>query len=384
MKTRLLSITIPIMVLLFVYMPIGVIASPNLDKGEVILSGLSNPYIMGIDAMGRIYFSEYREEGGVLIGTLKRFNPITKSVEKLVSHEGMKIQLVEYDMRGNIYYVAFDKEHRCKLYKLEAGSAFSQLLYSTSEWIVDMDVDKLGNIYFCQQPYVFRPPSRLMLIPRGEKVVECLVELEDADAILGIQASSNPTLGVYFAARREDGCYLFQYRDGEPRIILKRDRRDNGFIGYTALSHAGSLYYFYRKRSDFNALNQWGYLEIGKFTVSDVKRERGPTILLTEEFDGKAVWVFYYLRCLFDVSATGDVFFIQLLYDGRGWSTELVWLNTKAGVYHTLVKSTPPQPMTFVLDHQENIYYTLPYYGEIIRISRVQYQKKLIEQPATP
>jgi len=91
--------------------------------GEAVLSGLSNPRILGIDVRDRIYFSEVVETDEVSICTLERFNPITGRVRELVSHEDMVITLVGLDASFNIYYVArsYNENPLYEIYKLPVG-----------------------------------------------------------------------------------------------------------------------------------------------------------------------------------------------------------------------------------------------------------------------
>jgi hypothetical protein len=191
----------------------------NYGTSEVVLSGLSNPSIQTMDEQGRIYFIEYNQEGSKMICTLSRFDPQNNKLVKIASREGF-IRHVGLDAGNNIYYVLGDLFAPNEIHKISRDLKTDVLLYRTEDnfFIIDMAVDKLGNVYFALSRYgeegaaLPLPPSRLMRLS-ADGNIQLLVEFNDA-YIYNIQVPMNPTQGVFFSAPDGDKVCVFQYVNG--------------------------------------------------------------------------------------------------------------------------------------------------------------------------
>jgi len=348
------------------------IETEHYTTSETILTDLSYPAILEIDAFERIYFSEWDESSKTL--TLKRYDPTTSEVIEIISqtleYSTSPTVLLDLDGDGNIYYMISNFTY-FEIYKIQAesvGTGESELLYLTVGHSVSMTVDWLGNLYFFQQPSRGEPPAKLMMIPGKTKDVKVLLEL-DANFVVGLQASPYLNQGVFFAAKFEDDVYLYQFKSGELITLLKKPAENHGFIAYTALDFDGDLYYLYRQRADKWSSEQWGYLEIGKFSITPLEI-KGPEILLSEFYTDKGVWIFYGGEEFLGVySLTEDVFATVLFWNGTHYTETLLWLNRLTETYKALVESQP-QIFTFVVDYHGNIYYAAWLSGVMIRINR--------------
>jgi len=346
--------------------------------GEVVISDLSHPRIYEMDDNGWIYFSEIvRTEEDILL-KLKRFHPYAGKVEDLVSHRNMKILVMDFDRRGNVYYSGYNTTGSC-VYKFSLKTRISEPIYSTFGQaadtyvyiVTDLAIDAEGNLYLCQQRFKVRdrrlipqPPSKLLLIPRRTEIAVCLLELEDSTFISGILVHPNPVLGIFFVARRGDGVYLYQYVNGELKTVLKRPIE---YIGRmcTALSRAGDLYYVYKRGIDVDGARK-SYLEVGKFTVPDLKEGKEPRILFSRTFNVPYIGIPYpYLK----VSVRGDVLFIVFLFNVTQATAEIVHIDFRTGAYSVLV-STPNyrEYLTFAVGYRGDIYYAMRKSGLIARI----------------
>jgi len=242
--------------------------------------------------------------------------------------------------------------------------------------IADIDVDVYGNVYFSENKFKATnsglgepiPPSRLMVVTK-DGIVKCLVEIEDGTFLVGIQVPPNPKEGVYFTCKRKNGAYILRYRDGELETILKRPLEHGGYIAYAIMGTKGDLYYLYRQRAELDSPNLWGYVEIGHFTKKDLKRGTGPTILLSEIFNGLRVAVWYYDRTYLGVhDPTMEIFATIILWNSER-TGNLIWLDGKTGEWKVLVKEDNPYEfLSFVVDHKGDLYYAKSKTGLIARI----------------
>ena len=365
-------------------------------KTKVILDNLSRPAIENIDKQGRIYFTTY-DTLDLNKFTLERFDPITGKVEELVKiqpcriREGREIHYkaiayVRLDMKNNIYYTLmlstyYIGEDRplyfshafSEIYKMSSLSKISKIIYRTEKnWIIgDMDVDKLGNIYFSITRIEPSPEGRvifsylyklLMISVNGE--VRTLVQFENVFGIGNIHVLRNPTNGVVFTVTdRSQTAYLYQYKDGKLKLLMKC--RSATF--FTALDPGfnGDLYYYYT-----SAFSDKGYMEIGRLNI---RRETYPTILFSETSKDKRYHLFSRNRKVFKSSLTGDLFFviytIPYPFNWEGREERLIWLNIKTGTYTAILAGTPIG-YSFVVDVRGNLYVARRSIGDIICIYR--------------
>jgi hypothetical protein len=353
----------------------------NYGTSEVVLSGLSNPFIETMDEQGRIYFIEYHQEGSKMICTLSRFDPQNNKLVKIASREGF-IRHVGLDAGNNIYYVLGDLYAPNEIHRISRDLKTDILLYRTEDnfFIIDMAVDKLGNVYFALSRYGEEgaapplPPSRLMRLSANGSV-QLLVEFNDA-YIYNIQVPMNPTQGVFFSAPDGDKVCVFQYVNGTLRVLETKPRgvsiseEWHDFL-YMTLGRDGDLYWIYRERSGFNDPDQWGYLEISRLTQSDIKRGTEGKVLWSKYFEDRGVYGWFPGRKFFGVSLTGDLFFTVLFrFDNGTWKENLLWLDAKTGTVKALLTTERSEYYSFVIDPQGNLYVSLGSSGSIIRINR--------------
>ena len=351
--------------------------------GEILLSGLSHPFIWGIDVRGNIYFTEqYEKDEDTWMCTLKAFNPTTGKITELISHENANIVEVVITAHRDLYYILFIKDADIWIYEIhwfDEVKKVDETLYRLETApgkadIADIDVDVYGNVYFSENKFEPTnhylkaiPPSRLMTVTKNG-TVKCLAKIDDGTFMIGIQVPRNPKEGVYFTCKRSDGVYILRYKDGDIETILKRPAEYEGHIAYTVMGTNGDLYYLYRQRAEFDSPDLWGYVEIGRFTKKDLRRGTGPTILLSEKFSGAIVSVWYYDRTFIGVHYPKNrVFATIVLWDDER-TVNLIWVDGRTGKWRTLIKEDPFEFLPFVIDHNGDLYYAKSKTGQIIRI----------------
>ncbi len=348
---------------------------------DTVLDGLSYPMIHGRDGQGRIYFSEFDADEG----RISRFDPATEEAVQLIEHQNAGIRMLSLDAQENLYYVLRRDVQPpvVQIRKLVPGEMESQILFATEEsdqWLTAMTVDGSGNVYFALQSWDQHsgslPGSELHLIPAGTTTTETLLILEDAVRIVNLNVADDPSV-VHFTSATEqvDRIYRFDLESSALDTVLERTTDDSGEIAYLAARADGELYYLYRQRSDQADPVQYGYLEIGRFTLEDLEAGLPPELLIADELD-QAVWAWFATTpSFFAVSDTGDVFFNVMLYR-EGLIEQapfgIFWYDPYTSACSVLVEGTIEKAggYTFVLDNDGNIYYAKSSPGAILRISR--------------
>ena len=251
------------------------------------------------------------------------------------------IGIVRVDRRGNIYYVLGGLCEPNGIYLIDSKSFEEVCLYETGEgyYIGSMDLDvRNGVVYFSPVTYeeLRTPPqessSKLVRLVDGE--VEVLAEVNGS--IWDMVVSSNPTLGVFFTVTRiSDYACILQYVNGEVRMVAERVTPYNPYFLYITLGKDGSLYWVYRERTDFEDVDQWGYLEVARIPLSRLKKGGEPEILYSQRFEDKGVYGWLRTDSFINVFGRNDLFFSMIyIYEeeGRIFENILYWLNVRDGV----------------------------------------------------
>ncbi len=350
---------------------------------DTVLDGLSYPMIHGNDGQGRIYFTQFDPLSNE--GRINRLDPHTEVSVTLIEHQNAGIRMLSLDAQENLYYVLrLDVQPPVvQIRKLAPGEVESQILFATEEsdqWLTAMTVDGSGNVYFALQSWDqhsgFLPGSELHSIHAGTTTTETLLILQDAVSIVNLNVDDDPSVLHFTSATEQvDRIYRFDLESSALDTILERTTDDSGQIAYLAARADGELYYLYRQRSDQADPVQFGYLEIGRFTLEDLEAGLPPELLVADELD-QAVWAWFATTpSFFAVSDTGDVFFNVILYR-EGLIEQapfgIFWYDPHTGVCSVLVEGTVEKVggYTFALDNDGSIYYAKSSPGAIVRISR--------------
>jgi len=267
-----------------------------------------------------------------------------------------------------------------EIYKLERiGRAYAMegtRLYSSGDpWeITHLTVDPRGNVYFS---HVYaEKPLELLKIRANTEEAEVLLTLEDFWMLDNVYIASKgrEKEKIFFTTISEavTSIHMFDVRSGELTTVLEKSHEYFGYFAYLNLGGNGDLYYLYRQRSDIS-VDQWGYLEIGKFTQKSLKNGGNQTVLCSKEFD-KGVWVHGWIlggRRYLRVSDIGDIFFSIPLYEDGQLVLYFYWLNPATGTLTELLDSEPLSDLriSFVIDGRQDVYYTNFHGNDMTRIN---------------
>ena len=349
---------------------------------ETVLQGLSRPAIAARDGQGRIYFTEF--DPVLNECRISRFDPSTGGAVQLIQHEDSVIRSLSLDGQGSLYYVLRHNVEPsvAQIRRLSPPEVESHVIFSieeTDQWIWALTADRSGNVYFALQSgtvFQFLHGSELRRIPAGTTTIEPLLVLQDSLAIWHIIVADDPDL-LYFISDVQEVCRIYRF-DLESDVLdtlLERTSEDFGRIAHLAARADGELYYLYRQRSDRTDPAQFGYLEIGRFTLEALATGRPPELLVALQVD-RAVIVFAGdSRSLLRVSDSGDVFFGVVLYE-EGLETQaplgFFWFDPLTAAYVSLVESTMKEVgfFSFVLDDEGNLYYSAFFADTMVRINR--------------
>lgn len=360
--------------------PVGA-ARERYSTSTQVLEDLQQPWVH-IVRDRHIYFTEFSDG----VSTINRFNTRTGRVVELATVSGF-VSFLQLDARLNLYYIVRDflpgePVQREEIYKLDRiRSAYvteGTLLYvSEAPWkITHLTVDPRGNVYFSHVRE--GEPSKLYKIPSNTEEAEVLLtlnlwNLENVYVASKVRGEEK----IYFTTISEavTSIHMFDVRSGELTTVLEKSHEDFGYFAYLTLRGNGDLYYLYRERSEYDEPEQWGYLEIGKFTQKSLKSGGDPTVLYSQDFN-KAVYVTTWIfggRSFLKVSDEGDIFFTISLYDGTGYLGHvkyLYWLNPATGTLTELVSGTLDDfSVSFVIDRRQDVYYTNFYGNDMTRIN---------------
>ncbi|MCK4580323.1 MAG: hypothetical protein KAU10_03150, partial [Dehalococcoidia bacterium] len=345
---------------------------------DTLVEGLSRPAIHTTDRQGGVYFTEFDP----LLDKcrINRFDPVTSETVQLIEHQDAEVRLLSLDGQGDLYYVLrrYVEPPVAQICRLSPGEAESQILFSTEElqqWLLALTVDWSGNVYFALQSGAQSqglPGSELCRIPAGTTAIETLLVLEDSLQIGNFSMAYDPN-SLYFTSTLQevDRIYRFNSESEALDILLERITEDFGMIPYLATRADGELYYLYRRRSDQADPVQFGYLEIGRFTLEALETCQPPELLLADQLD-QAVWVWILsTHSFFTVSNTGDVFFDVILYEEdpvEQAPVGIFWFAPLTGTYLALAEGTIEEVhcFTFVLDDEGNVYYAARTPGTIV------------------
>jgi len=352
---------------------------------DTLLVGLSFPTIHARDEQGRIYFVEF--DPILNQHKINRFDPVTEQVVKLIEHQGAAVYFLSLDGQGNLYYtlVHDDVPSVVDIRRLRHEQTTSEIILSiveSDQWLIAFTVDWSGNVYFClqsgQRPHSLLG-SELRRIPAGTTTTETLAVLDDSLMISCVGTADEPDV-VYFISHAQDVDRIHRFDLGTMVLDTLLERAgwtDNyGRIVYLATKTDGDLYYLYRQRSEADATDQSGYLEIGRFTAQDMKTGQPPKLLVADMLD-LGVWVLPQWSGLnhFAISDVGDVFFTIILHQGGPVEQSAVgifWLDPLTRTYVSLVESTGEEvrTFTFALDSEMNVFYAGYGTDRIVRINR--------------
>ena len=341
------------------------------SRQELLFSDLKTPSILGHDKQGRIYFSDYEDDGW----HLKRFDPISLKVEDILVANG-SIGIVGFDAQRDIYYAEYvDETKTCVLRELPRGSHTPITIYSAPKgyFISDMDVDPMGNIAFTMSNF-FPGESRevyeayLYVIAAGSRTPILLYKYSSTKRCFIPDVYILHTLrqGIVYTLHNASGNYIYRVLGGRRQLLLYKSSEHNGAIPYITLDSRGDLYYFYRKRSDAmrGVADKWGYMEIGV-----IRHVLSPHVsvetLYTRYYDDRAiaVWMGTGVGRNFMGTYRNDIFVDFVSWFENGSSVEyLVYLDRITGDLNVLAKGA--HYMTFTHDFMGNIYYAKIYLGQ--------------------
>jgi hypothetical protein len=341
---------------------------------EVVLSGLSNPYVHAADSIGRIYFSESNETGSIL----RRFNPMTGKVYDLVSHLGY-VTLVSPDSLGNVYYVLqpMASPGGNELWKLSAETGRTEVLYSTRDptVLLDMAVDPHGNIFFSttqaeliEGRVVYSPPAKIWSIPRGSKEASCLLQLANSSIIRNLSISTGQSPDLYFSAEYSDKVCVQRFVGQTLSTILQRPASNHGSIACATLDDEGNLYYLYRQRSEVPGEDLWGSVEVGLLDTHESGNHSEPLVLLEERLNGTAAMCMP-VRGFFYAGTSGELLFsIGEYYANGTLVSELVLLDRQDLSQTELLTTEQSTLPPFAVDQRGDVYVSIEGEGTIKRI----------------
>ncbi len=362
------------MILLLFLIPIpAAFASKSTNYGspELVLSGLNWPFIMSKTPTG--FFFETTEDGFPVI---YYYDSVGGRVKRLLSEDGA-IEKLDW-FGGCLYYVygKYEQEYPYRIIYQEVRSycnGSKKSLYRTqNSYIEHIAVGRRGvyvatsQLEITQHGWIFHPPAKILLLRRGGSV-DTLVTLKDAQLIGNMKLSP---VGILFTAEGSNSSYMRIYRYSKRglRVLLDKPTENNGYIGYLTLDSKGNLYYIYRQRSDVFSSNQWGYLEIGRFTLRDLLMNGEPEILYTRRYENKSV-LFWYPPEGFAQTYDDKLFFTFLLYKPGNEELQIARLDIRTGSLTYMVKTDEWSDLfSFAITFRGDLYFAKTSSGEIWRI----------------
>jgi len=351
-------------------------------SSDPLIEGLWHTRIQAIDEQGRVYFTATDPLSNRC--SISMFTPATGEAIRLIEHQDADIPSLLLDGQENVYYVLLHDldPSMAQIRRLAPGEAESQILFSVdelNEWLAALAVDSSGNVYFVLQSGArlqFLPGSKLCRIPTDTTTMETVMLFEDSLTVSNISIADHEKV-LYFTSADQNVARIYRL-DLESEVLdtmLERTTEDFGAIVYLTTRADGELYYLYRQRTAHTDPVQFGYLELGRYTLEALETDRAPELLVADELD-QAVWAYVSMaHHFFAVGDTGDVFFCAILYEQglvREAPIAIFWFDPLTGSYVALVESTTEEVYgyTFGLDREGNVYYASASPGTICRIDR--------------